>query len=99
MLVIHTKYRARGGEDIAVQNELEFLKKYYQVEIVYFDNIISNYFKQTVAFLFNKNNEITFNFANLQFLQFSILATCNLDNLQIWQLAILANCIFDNFQS
>ena len=44
ILVIHTKYRARGGEDIAVQNELEFLKKYYQVEIVYFDNIISNYY-------------------------------------------------------
>ena len=57
MLVIHTKYRARGGEDIAVQNELEFLKKYYQVEIVYFDNIITNYFKQTVAFLLNKNNK------------------------------------------
>tara|TARA_B100001173_G_C16030541_1_gene566547 strand:- start:5963 stop:7111 length:1149 start_codon:yes stop_codon:yes gene_type:complete len=65
MLVIHTKYRARGGEDIAVQNELEFLKKYYQVEIVYFDNIITNYFKQTVAFLLNKNSESNSKIAKL----------------------------------
>ena len=33
LLVIHNKYQNIGGEDIAVQNEIEFLENNYQVEV------------------------------------------------------------------
>lgn len=55
ILVIHTQYRNLGGEDIAVKNEIEFLKKYYEVETLYFQNTIENYFSQFFSFLTNKN--------------------------------------------
>ena len=38
ILVLHNKYRNLGGEDIAVSNEIEFLKKYYDVKVLYFSN-------------------------------------------------------------
>ena len=40
LLIIHNKYRNLGGEDIAVQNEIEILSKYYDLEILYFSNEI-----------------------------------------------------------
>lgn len=55
ILVIHTKYRNLGGEDIAVNNEVNILKKYFEVETLYFENNIENYFFQLFAFLTNKN--------------------------------------------
>ena len=36
VLVIHNQYREIGGEDIAVQNEVQFLKKYFEVDELYF---------------------------------------------------------------
>ena len=45
ILVIHTKYQIQGGEDIAVNNEVDFLKKHYEVRTIYFQiklNLISN---------------------------------------------------------
>jgi len=36
ILVIHTKYRITGGEDIAVDSEVATLKKYFNVETLYF---------------------------------------------------------------
>ena len=32
LLIIHTRYIERGGEDIAVDNEVNFLKNFYNVE-------------------------------------------------------------------
>ena len=29
LLVIHTEYQEKGGEDIAVRNEIDFLSKYF----------------------------------------------------------------------
>ena len=40
ILVIHTKYRDLGGEDIAIQNEVGFLKEFYEVEELFFKNEI-----------------------------------------------------------
>ncbi len=55
ILVIHNKYQQLGGEDIAVENEIQFLKKYYEVTVLYFDNEITTYFKQILYFILNKN--------------------------------------------
>ena len=38
ILVIHTKYRNLGGEDIAVDNEVNNLKNYFDVRTIYFSN-------------------------------------------------------------
>ena len=40
LLVIHNKYQIIGGEDVAVENEVNILKKHYEVEVLYFDNVI-----------------------------------------------------------
>jgi len=55
ILVIHNKYRNIGGEDIAVSSEIEFLKKYYKIETIYFENYISNLFFDLLSFIFNSN--------------------------------------------
>ena len=56
ILVIHTKYRITGGEDIAVSSEVETLKKYFNVETLYFsNNKTENTLKQIVSFIRNKN--------------------------------------------
>ncbi len=55
ILVIHNKYRQIGGEDIAVQKEVELLRNYYDVETLYFSNEIQNYFTQGISFLLNTN--------------------------------------------
>lgn len=56
ILVIHTKYTITGGEDIAVENEVSALKKYFDVETLYFSNKLNeNIFKQVFYFLTNKN--------------------------------------------
>jgi glycosyltransferase involved in cell wall biosynthesis len=55
ILVIHTKYRNLGGEDIAVDNEINFLKNFYDVKTIYFSNTLTKYFTQIVAFITNSN--------------------------------------------
>ncbi len=55
ILVVHNKYRERGGEDIAVDNEINILKKRYEVEVLFFENYIKNYFIQIIYFILNKN--------------------------------------------
>ena len=42
ILVIHNKYKLVGGEDIAVDNEILFLKRFYEVETLFFENKTSN---------------------------------------------------------
>ena len=55
ILIIHTKYKNRGGEDIAVENEINFLKRHYEVEVLYFTNKTTNILEQAVSLMFNKN--------------------------------------------
>ena len=55
ILIIHTKYKNRGGEDIAVENEINFLKRHYEVEVLYFTNKTTNILEQVVSLMFNKN--------------------------------------------
>ena len=35
ILIVHNKYRNIGGEDIAVQNEIEFLKTFNDVKVIF----------------------------------------------------------------
>lgn len=55
VLIIHTKYQHPGGEDVAVKNETELLKKHYEVKELYFENNIKNYLTQLLYFLTNRN--------------------------------------------
>lgn len=59
VLVIHTKYQNTGGEDIAVLNEIKFLKKHFEVETLYFSNKFSlnpvSFLKQILYLIFNFN--------------------------------------------
>ena len=57
ILVIHTKYRNKGGEDIAVENEIVLLKENFVIEELYFTNSIESYLQQAVSFIFNKNQK------------------------------------------
>lgn len=56
ILVIHNRYKNIGGEDIAIKAEIQFLKKYYEVEILYYDNSITSIFNDFISF-FNSNNK------------------------------------------
>ena len=64
ILIVHNKYRNIGGEDIAVQNEIEFLKTFNDVKVIFFENKINKIFKQAISFLINSNNESTKLFIN-----------------------------------
>ena len=35
ILVVHTKYQELGGEDIAVEKEIQLLEKYFDVETLF----------------------------------------------------------------
>ena len=56
ILLIHNNYRETGGEDIAVQNELSILKKYYEVETLFFSNETKNYLTKSPLFFTSKND-------------------------------------------
>ena len=57
ILVIHTKYRNLGGEDIAVENEVANLKKYFDVRTIYFSNENSNILNDIGTFFINRNKK------------------------------------------
>tara|TARA_B110000444_G_scaffold258843_1_gene300853 strand:- start:1080 stop:2231 length:1152 start_codon:yes stop_codon:yes gene_type:complete len=57
VLIVHNKYQNIGGEDIAVDNEIEILKKYFDVESLYFKNNNLVNLKQLKSFVTNKNSE------------------------------------------
>jgi len=42
ILIIHTKYSSKGGEDISVLNEVKLLKTKYDVKEIYFENKINS---------------------------------------------------------
>ena len=55
ILVLHSAYRNLGGEDIAVSNEVKFLKKYYEVETLIFSNKSINKLFFLLGTIFNSN--------------------------------------------
>ena len=55
ILVIHTKYKNQGGEDVAVKNEVETLSKSFIVETLYFENSELSILSDLIAFLTNHN--------------------------------------------
>ena len=57
ILVVHNRYRYIGGEDIAVEKEIDFLKRFNQVKVLEFENNITNYFSQLISFLTNNNRK------------------------------------------
>ena len=57
ILVVHNRYRSIGGEDIAVEKEIQFLKKFNDVKVLKFENNITNYFLQFIYFLTNNNKK------------------------------------------
>lgn len=55
ILVIHTLYRDKGGEDIAVDEEIKFLRKFYDVDTLFFSNKFDKKFFQSLFLLLNYN--------------------------------------------
>ena len=55
ILVIHTHYRDKGGEDIAVDEEIKFLRKFYDVDTLFFSNKFDKRFFQSLFLLLNYN--------------------------------------------
>ena len=55
ILVIHNKYKLLGGEDIAVQSEIEILRKNFDVRTLIFDNKNIDLFSDIFSFVFNRN--------------------------------------------
>ena len=57
ILVIHTKYRNLGGEDIAVENEVNNLKNYFDVRTIYFSNEPNSILTDVLSFFTNRNKK------------------------------------------
>ena len=57
ILIIHTNYQNLGGEDIAVNNEVGLLEKYFDVRTVMFSNNKIFNFRQLSSFISSKNKE------------------------------------------
>ncbi len=55
ILVVHTRYQNRGGEDIAVDNEIETLSAKFEVESLIYENKDKFKFIQLFYFLINNN--------------------------------------------
>ena len=55
ILVINTKYREYGGEDSNILEELKFLKQYYKVEYLEYDNSEPLNISDILSFLFKLN--------------------------------------------
>ena len=54
ILFIHTNYREKGGEDIAFENEINFFKKHFDIEVLKFSNNQIN-FKDFISFFTRTN--------------------------------------------
>ena len=55
ILFLHNRYLEPGGEDVAVQNEIDFLKKFYKVDVLYFQNNTKNIFFIVLSLIFVNN--------------------------------------------
>ena len=50
ILIVHNKYRHLGGEDIAVEREISFLKKRYDIELLFFENSTKDFLFTFLSF-------------------------------------------------
>lgn len=57
LLIIHNKYRIRGGEDIVVEQETKVLEKHFIVNSLIFSNKVSLSLKKLPLFFSSRNNE------------------------------------------
>ena len=57
ILVIHTKYRNLGGEEIAVDNEVNNLKNYFDVRTIYFSNETTSIYRDIKSLFTNSNKK------------------------------------------
>lgn len=55
ILILHNKYKNLGGEDIAVDNEFNFLRKFHDVELLYFENNFKSYIFDILGLISGKN--------------------------------------------
>ena len=55
ILIIHNKYKLLGGEDIAVESEIEILRDNFNVRTLIFDNKNIDLFSDIFSFVFNRN--------------------------------------------
>lgn len=55
ILIIHTNYKEKGGEDISVKNEVSLLKKKFDIKELYFDNKNIRIFNFFSLLFFNYN--------------------------------------------
>ena len=55
ILIIHTHYREKGGEDIAVDEEVKFLSKFFNVETLFFSNKFNKKILQSLFLILNYN--------------------------------------------
>ena len=55
ILVIHNNYQNVGGEDIAVKNEVSFLKNFFEIETIYFRNNNKNLLYNFLSLLVGSN--------------------------------------------
>ena len=55
VLVIHNNYRNIGGEDVAVENEIKILKKFFQVETLFFNNKNKNTLNDIFSLIIRNN--------------------------------------------
>ena len=59
VLIIHNNYKTIGGEDVAVDNEINLLKEHFEVETLFYNNHIENYLTQFLYFITNNNKRST----------------------------------------
>ena len=57
ILIIHNEYKERGGEDIAVEDEIKFLSNHFEVDTVLLLNKIERPYSQFLSFLTLNNPE------------------------------------------
>ncbi len=57
ILLLHNEYKEKGGEDIAVENEITLLESKYNLRVLKFNNFIEKPYKQFISFLTLSNNQ------------------------------------------
>ena len=55
ILVLHNRYQIRGGEDVVMEKEIELFSRYFEVETLFFSNIINSKLEQIFFLLLGTN--------------------------------------------
>ena len=74
VLIVNTKYKIFGGEDANISDEVNLLKKQYNIELLEFDNSQRINIADLIAFVTNSNRnankKLTKSLMNLNPMQF-----------------------------